>query len=157
MTKIRKRVTPHAAGKLDEVVRPFGWIELVCQATESGQHEVGGDDGQTQRHQGLTEILTAKPVQDNALQNPAQGRCGESAGRGAGIPVAPCIAHEVADIPSEQVQSAIGKIHGPHQTEGQRETHGDQKVQRRGGCAVEQGQCECFHGLRLAAAERPAS
>ena len=120
-------------------VEPFGDGELVGLAGPHREHEVGGDDGDADRHQRLAQIVALHAAEDEDLHQGADGRRREEAGGDAEEPQAGPARHLEADIGAEEIERAMRQIDVAHQPEDEGEAAGDEEIEAGERDAVEDG------------------
>ena len=121
----------------DGAVEPFGNRELIGLAAPDREHQIGGDDGNADRDQGLAQFVAGEALKHEYLQQRADQREHERAGDDAEEPIVGPLRDVVADIGAEQIERAMREIDVAHQAEDQGEAAGDQEIEARQRDAVE--------------------
>ena len=133
-------------------------LDVLRDSAEGGEHLVGEYHRQCDRDQGLPEILTLVPAQEDLLDHhadhpddrrrdkegddPAEqavlGGPGPAQRQAeAGVLREPGVLHLEREVAAEQVERAVRHVHHAHQPEDQREAARDDEEERREGEAVE--------------------
>ena len=123
---------------------------MVGLAAPDRQHQVGGDNGDADRHESLSEIVSDQPLEDEDLQQRASRGDGERARGDAEEPVSAPGRDVVANVGAEQEQRAVRKIDVAHQAENESEATRNEEIQARERDAVQDSADK-----RLLSAEQP--
>ncbi len=119
----------HEARDLERLLQRLRRRHRDRVAAPDDEADIRNDVGDAERHQHLAQLVAGKPAQDQALEQSAQHRDGESAEECCEPQVRDNDQNAGAQVGTEHVERAVREVRDPQQPEDQRKSRRQQKQQ----------------------------